>query len=252
LFLFFKGILNKLYCPLVRRTENARIHFMYLFYQKKFCAKATVLSFSSLCGVHCMNISNTRKRVSKIYSHRLLPFKFSVWWKYFTCRILIFEVLLAACIEDVAVAVICQSQLEESFVARSSFVQTSRRIWKERRNSIQTNLRSPALLLFFAKSTALLLFFFLACLDEWSWCSSFCYYTSENQSLITWSDAVCQNQWRAEGGEANGRRHGHPRQGGIQRVKLQKLKCCDQMIFPIVRLLIHAARVGFSWCEALS
>ena len=32
---------------------------------------------------------------------------------------------------------------------------------------------------------------------------------------------------------------GHPRQGDIQRVKLQKCKCC--MIFPIVRLLIHAA-----------
>jgi len=28
---------------------------------------------------------------------------------------------------------------------------------------------------------------------------------------------------------------------GIQRVKLQKLKCCSKMIFPIVRLLAHAA-----------
>jgi len=36
---------------------------------------------------------------------------------------------------------------------------------------------------------------------------------------------VIDNQWRAEGGE-RGDDPGHPRQGGIQRVKLQKLKFC--------------------------
>jgi len=38
---------------------------------------------------------------------------------------------------------------------------------------------------------------------------------------------------------------GHPRQGGIQRVKLQKIKCCNWMIFSIANLLIHAALIKF-------
>ena len=41
---------------------------------------------------------------------------------------------------------------------------------------------------------------------------------------------MLMKQWRAEG-EA----------GGIQRVKLQKFKCCNQMIFSVVSLLMHAA-----------
>jgi len=32
-------------------------------------------------------------------------------------------------------------------------------------------------------------------------------------------------------------------QGDVQRVKLQNLKCCNYMIFPIVSLLMHAARI---------
>ena len=44
-----------------------------------------------------------------------------------------------------------------------------------------------------------------------------------------------ENLWREEGGRANG-----ATAPGIQRVKLQKLKCCNYMIFPIVSLLIHA------------
>jgi len=30
-------------------------------------------------------------------------------------------------------------------------------------------------------------------------------------------------------------------EGGIQRVKLQTFQCCNSMIFPVVRLLKHAA-----------
>jgi len=37
---------------------------------------------------------------------------------------------------------------------------------------------------------------------------------------------------------------GHPRQGGIPRVKLQKFKCCNLMSFPIGSLLIHAEWTG--------
>jgi len=49
-------------------------------------------------------------------------------------------------------------------------------------------------------------------------------------------------QWRAEGGGERGAGPRHPRPGGIQRVKLQKLKCCcNYMIIPIVGLLIHDA-----------
>jgi len=36
-----------------------------------------------------------------------------------------------------------------------------------------------------------------------------------------------RRQWRAEGGGERGDGPGHPRQGGIERVKSQKLKCCD-------------------------
>jgi len=46
-------------------------------------------------------------------------------------------------------------------------------------------------------------------------------------------------QWRAERG-ADG-----ATAPGIQNVKLQKLKCCIQMIFPVVRLLTHAAWIWF-------
>jgi len=52
--------------------------------------------------------------------------------------------------------------------------------------------------------------------------------------------ADTHTQWRAEGGE-RGSGLGHPRQGGIQKVKLQKFKCCNSMIFSIVSLLIYAA-----------
>jgi len=48
-------------------------------------------------------------------------------------------------------------------------------------------------------------------------------------------------QWRAEGGASGAPAPGIQGQGGIQRVKLQRLKCCNWMIFPIVSLLIHAA-----------
>jgi len=48
-------------------------------------------------------------------------------------------------------------------------------------------------------------------------------------------------QWRAKGGERRGDGPGHPRQGGNQRVKLQKFKCCNKMIFSILSLLIRAA-----------
>ena len=53
---------------------------------------------------------------------------------------------------------------------------------------------------------------------------------------------VDTQQWRAEGGAgANGAPDpGIQVQGVIQRAKLQKLKCCNWMIFPIVSLLIHA------------
>jgi len=44
-------------------------------------------------------------------------------------------------------------------------------------------------------------------------------------------------QWRAEG---EGGVNGAPTPG-IQRVKLQKFKFCNKMIFSIVSLLIHAA-----------
>ena len=43
------------------------------------------------------------------------------------------------------------------------------------------------------------------------------------------------------GGGEHGDCPGHPKQSGIQRVKLQKLKCCSKMIFPVVRLLTDAA-----------
>jgi len=42
------------------------------------------------------------------------------------------------------------------------------------------------------------------------------------------------------GGGEQGATHGHPRQGGIQRVKFKKFECCNLMIFPIVRLQTHA------------
>jgi len=35
-----------------------------------------------------------------------------------------------------------------------------------------------------------------------------------------------REQWRAEGAGERDDGPGHPRQGWIQRVKLQKLKCC--------------------------
>jgi len=41
------------------------------------------------------------------------------------------------------------------------------------------------------------------------------------------------------GGGERGAGPGHPKPGGIQRVKLQNVKCCNWMIFPIVSLLIH-------------
>jgi len=44
----------------------------------------------------------------------------------------------------------------------------------------------------------------------------------------------------SQGGGERGAGPEHPRHGGIQRVKLKKFKCCNQMIFPIVSLLIHA------------
>jgi len=54
---------------------------------------------------------------------------------------------------------------------------------------------------------------------------------------------VPHGQWRAEGGRGAG--PGHPRQGGIQRVKLQKWKCCHSMIFRIVMLPTHAGWIYF-------
>jgi len=49
-----------------------------------------------------------------------------------------------------------------------------------------------------------------------------------------------RTQWRAEGGGKHGDGPRHRKQGGIQRVKVQKLKCCSKMISPVVRLLTDA------------
>jgi len=49
------------------------------------------------------------------------------------------------------------------------------------------------------------------------------------------------HQWRAEGQENGAMAPGIQGRGGIQRVKLQKLKCCNWMLIPTERLLAHAA-----------
>jgi len=46
-----------------------------------------------------------------------------------------------------------------------------------------------------------------------------------------------RTQWRAEGGAKWVTARGIQSKVSIQRVKLQKLKCCSKMIFPIARLL---------------
>jgi len=51
---------------------------------------------------------------------------------------------------------------------------------------------------------------------------------------------VDTQHWRAEGGGNQAPTPGIQVQGGIQRAKLQKLKCCSWMIFPIVSVLIRA------------
>jgi len=60
--------------------------------------------------------------------------------------------------------------------------------------------------------------------------------------------------WHASSGVQRGGANeapgpGHLRQGGIQRVKLQKFKCCNQMIFSIVSLLIQYMLNGFSFSK---
>jgi len=42
---------------------------------------------------------------------------------------------------------------------------------------------------------------------------------------------VARGQWRAEGGGERGDGHVHPRQGGIQRVKLQNLNAVIRWFF---------------------
>jgi len=43
-------------------------------------------------------------------------------------------------------------------------------------------------------------------------------------------------------GDKRGNGPWHPRQGGIQRVELQKLKCCNYLIMLLIlKLLTHAA-----------
>jgi len=111
------------------RAENRKRSnsFHASFHQEKILRRDTCISSSSLYAVCFMNTSNTCKKNSKIqYILPFAAFKFSMQWKYFTCKILIFQMFLTACIKDVAVAVICQSQLEESFVTKSSFVQAPR------------------------------------------------------------------------------------------------------------------------------
>jgi len=46
-------------------------------------------------------------------------------------------------------------------------------------------------------------------------------------------------------GSERGDDPGLPSQGSIQKVKLQKLKCYNQMIFRIVKLLTHPAWIQF-------
>jgi len=50
-----------------------------------------------------------------------------------------------------------------------------------------------------------------------------------------------RSQWRTEGGANGVTAPGIQSEVGIQRVKLQNLKSCSKIIFPIVRLLTHAA-----------
>jgi len=50
-----------------------------------------------------------------------------------------------------------------------------------------------------------------------------------------------QQQYSGVQGGEQGDGPGHPRQGDIQGVKLQKVKGCNLMIFYIVRLLTHPA-----------
>jgi len=64
-------------------------------------------------------------------------------------------------------------------------------------------------------------------------------------SVTVFKFALTLILWRAEGGRRTGPAPGIQSQGGIQSVKLQKLKCCNWMIFPIVSQLIHAAWIWF-------
>ena len=45
-------------------------------------------------------------------------------------------------------------------------------------------------------------------------------------------------QWRAEGGANGAPAPGIQGRGGIQKVQLQKFKCCNYIIFPVESLLI--------------
>jgi len=62
------------------------------------------------------------------------------------------------------------------------------------------------------------------CQTDWSktlrvWCRF---------QLLKKFDDCWYDHWRAEGGRSErGDGYGHPRQGGIQKVKLQKFKCCS-------------------------
>ena len=65
--------------------------------------------------------------------------------------------------------------------------------------------------------------------------------------LCIWNFARQCNQWRAEGGRT-GRQPRASKAPGIQRVKLQKLLCCNQLIFCIVRLLTHTTQSRRQFC----
>jgi len=77
-------------------------------------------------------------------------------------------------------------------------------------------------------------------------CALSSFVSGDNTGSSQWQGVQkCQPRCPPEPGACRGRGErgvgpGIQGQEGIQRVKLQKWKCCNLMIFPIVSLLIHA------------
>jgi len=115
---------------------------------------------------------------------------------------------------------------------------------------------------------------------KWLYCNVLLHLTTKNVfenfgrwQFLDWPPAGCRpdkgsrNQFVANGtteieirkressyapecrGGQTGRRPRASKAGGIQKVKLQKLKCCNKMIVPIVRLLSHALNFCIEFFE---